>query len=560
MDLSGKRVAVYARFSSAMQSEHSIDDQVHACRRFISSHGGRLDDSLIASDYATSGTVFARAGLEQVMGWITGHKIDALIVWNTSRLSRDVGDSDRLWKLLSFNGVQLLGVSDGLDSSSRGSRFTYSIKSVIDDHAIEVISENTLNGLRGQANKGLATGGLPFGYESKHGGELKRERPRGFEIVINEEQAAVVRRIFSLYLEGRSLGRIAEILNEEAVDPPRGSRTQKAFWRKGTLREMLRNEAYVGRWVYGERKWAKDPITRKRQPRKRDESEIQRFDRPHLAIVDQALWTGVQDRLSKATIKSGTRSSIRSSSVRALSGLLTCGSCGSVMVRVGGSGGVGSVYYRCSAAHSGTGCSNKRGVREDAVLSVVTSELTRVLTTTGVRDLLQQRIQARLEKYKVEVATKSPDLKKRLEKLKGEIAKMVGFIRVADPTAALAVMDELKEATQQKLTLEAQLKETEGNATETGPRVPSVEELTALATDVAGRLVQDPASGREMLRRLLGGTSIEVSAQDDGSHAIRGAVFPMAFLEPLRPRNEKAPRVSGGFSKSVDLLCCADRI
>jgi DNA invertase Pin-like site-specific DNA recombinase len=134
MDLQNKRVAVYARYSSDRQSESSIEDQINECRAFVRRAGGTANDSRIASDYATSGTVLARAGLDQVNGWVTGGKIDVLVVWDTKRLNRDIGDSDRLWKLLAFHGVRLLGVSDGLDSNQGGARLQYSIQAVMGDH------------------------------------------------------------------------------------------------------------------------------------------------------------------------------------------------------------------------------------------------------------------------------------------------------------------------------------------------------------------------------------------------------------------------------------------
>src|SRR5262249_27894533 len=153
-------------------------------------------------------------------------------------------------------------------------------------------------GLEGRALAGLATGGVAFGYA------LRKEtgpdgKSSGTRIEVVEERAAVVRRIFELYLQGHSLGGIAKTLNEEGVPPPRvDSRTRRVGWKDSTVRAMLHNESYIGRWRYKASQWRKVPGTNRRVPVRRADPQAIVTERPALRIIDDATWRAVQDRLA----------------------------------------------------------------------------------------------------------------------------------------------------------------------------------------------------------------------------------------------------------------------
>jgi hypothetical protein len=98
-------------------------------------------------------------------------------------------------------------------------------------------------------------------------------------------------------------------------------------WSKSLLYAMLRNERYVGQFVWNKRKWTKDPATGKRRYIERPESEWVRAERFDLAIVDRDTWNLVQARHA-ATAKSIGGARQRSASPHMLSGFLRCGACG----------------------------------------------------------------------------------------------------------------------------------------------------------------------------------------------------------------------------------------
>ena len=87
MTLQGRRIAIYARFSSALQNDTSVDDQVHRCIRFIQEEGGTHNPSLVFEDRATSGASLQRPGFEQLMQKAKNQEVDVIVVEDMSRVS-----------------------------------------------------------------------------------------------------------------------------------------------------------------------------------------------------------------------------------------------------------------------------------------------------------------------------------------------------------------------------------------------------------------------------------------------------------------------------------------
>src|SRR5262245_24861022 len=107
--LKGARVAIYARYSSDKQSETSIDDQVRRCRDHAARCGGTVPQDLVFADYAISGAVANRPGLEKLMALATARprKLDVILTEDVSRVSRDLADGADIFRRLQFAGVAL---------------------------------------------------------------------------------------------------------------------------------------------------------------------------------------------------------------------------------------------------------------------------------------------------------------------------------------------------------------------------------------------------------------------------------------------------------------------
>jgi DNA invertase Pin-like site-specific DNA recombinase len=190
-EFAGKRVAIYARFSSQLQREASIDDQVRRCTSFVGDRGGSIEAPLIFTDSAISGTSTQRPAFEKMMSLVTGKPgdIDVIVTEDMSRISRDFADAATIFKRLQYLSVPLIGVGDGIDTSARHAKMAFTLKSLMSDMYIDDLRDKTLRGLEGRALAGYSTGGLPLGYRSEpvrdHYGQVT-----GHRVVKDEEGAA----------------------------------------------------------------------------------------------------------------------------------------------------------------------------------------------------------------------------------------------------------------------------------------------------------------------------------------------------------------------------------
>lgn len=555
------RVAIYARFSSENQRDASIDDQVRLCREFIGRNEGDSGGGRILTDYAVSGRSIAREGFDELLRLVETRMVDVVVTESGDRLTRDLGDADRLWKLCQFNSVRVICVSDGIDSIHDGARMAFRFKAVMADEYLHDLSKKTARGLWGAAMRGQSTGGLPYGYTSAPILSGGRE-PEGFKVVIDAEKAAVVQRIFELYVAGHSMLSIAAILNNEGVPPPRhGTRSKKRaskFWRKTTLREIVRNEAYIGTWVFGTKQWRRDPRTRKRMATKRPEHELARTERPHLRIVAQELWDAAKQRRDSVAAKyAGKCGAPGRRTAHPFSGLLHCKLCGHAMVD---NGGGTSRHYRCAGAVNGGICSNRRTVREDVLIKAAVEELKRVLLTSDLHKQLQEKIARRIELLRGELTGEERRLMARVEQLKAEVERVVNFVRMMDGASAAAMetmRSSLEQASRELREAELRLEAVRRGGGEP-VRLPTIEEFTALCLDVEARIKNDPTAAREALRTMLSDGRLEMEPLPDGTYKAHGVILPVRLPAGSRKPRGSGPTGASGASSGND--GCAGRI
>jgi len=123
------RVAIYARYSSDLQSESSIDDQARRAREFIVRAGGD-PKAIVFPDFAVSAASLERPGLEALMRAVEQGRIDVILTEDISRISRDIGDASNIFKRLQFAGVPLISISDGIDTSAKHAKLNFTVKSM----------------------------------------------------------------------------------------------------------------------------------------------------------------------------------------------------------------------------------------------------------------------------------------------------------------------------------------------------------------------------------------------------------------------------------------------
>jgi DNA invertase Pin-like site-specific DNA recombinase len=380
---------VYARYSTDKQNPLSIADQVRKCREFGGHKGWEVLDTHIYFDEAMSGASDERTGLQRLLEAATSNArpFDAVLVDDTSRLSRKLADSLRIFEQLRFAGVRLVFVSQGIDTESEQAEVLLATHGIVDSLYIKELAKKTHRGVEGRALQGLHTGGRCFGYRSVPIEDPTRKdaygRPQvvGVQLEIEPNQAAVVSRIFADYAAGDSMKAIAKRLNAEHVPAPMPYRGQRhPSWAPSALSVMLHNDRYRGVVVWNRTRKVRDPRTGRRVQRERPKSEWVVLQAPHLQIVSEELWGAVERRLAVVTTSFGAGTSpglcCRSYSAQyLLSGFLKCGVCGSKMVVVSGRGQCGRARYGCPMKHARGICSNSLHLRQDMLEREILSGL-----------------------------------------------------------------------------------------------------------------------------------------------------------------------------------------
>jgi site-specific DNA recombinase len=315
------RAAIYARYSDAdLQNARSIDDQVQLCRDLAATLGATV--LAIYADYGISGDLLiTRPEAQRLIREAPG-RYDIILAEGMDRLSRGQRDiADLYERLTRFAGIKLHTFAEGeVDVLKVGFKGTMNAVFLRD------LAQKVRRGQAGRARAGLTSCGLGYGYRVTRLYDPAGEPVRGHR-EIEPDEAAVIRRIFQEYADGKSALAIAAALNREGIPAPRGG-----AWGASTIQGnrargsgILNNEAYAGVLIYNRTTFVKHPDTGKRLSRDNPESSWLRQNAPELRIVDAETWRRVKVRQGEyqhCPMNSAHRPK------HLFSGLIRCGVCG----------------------------------------------------------------------------------------------------------------------------------------------------------------------------------------------------------------------------------------
>jgi site-specific DNA recombinase len=367
------RVAIYARFSSDLQRDASIDDQIRVCRARADKEPWHIVQTF--SDFATSGATTLRPGYQAMLAAVRNGEIDIVLAESLDRFSRDLEHIASFHKQCVFHQVCIHTLCEG-----QVSELHIGLKGTMGALYLKDLATKTRRGLEGRINAGRLTGSPAYGYSVVRKLTDDGDLDRGLRAV-DEDRAVVVRRIFQDYATGTSPRKIAQALNAEGVPSPGGGGWYDAsiLGRAKRGDGLLRNELYIGRIVWRRRLNAKDPMTGKALRRDARPDTYLTKDVPHLRIIDDALWRRVQTRLkleAAPTKKSPAGEVIAFWDSRRpkhiLTGKVVCGACGRKFVNTG------QDYLGCRSAAHGS-CHNRRTVRRERLEAEVLDLLGRQL-------------------------------------------------------------------------------------------------------------------------------------------------------------------------------------
>ena len=296
------RAAIYARYSTDLQATASVDDQFRLCAERAKAEGWTIVEQF--ADRGISGASLIRPGIQDLLQNALVGKFDVVIAEALDRISRDQEDIAGIYKRLSFAGVRLFTVSEGLISELH-----IGLKGTMNAMFLKDLADKTRRGLRGRIELGKSGGGNAFGYDVVRKTDAMGEPVRG-DRKINQTEADIVRRIFTLYADGKSPRAIAHLFNAEGCKGPSGK-----TWGPSTIHGnkdrgtgILNNELYIGRLVWNRLRYIKDPDTGKRVSRPNPKAQWIIHDVPDLHIVNQDLWDRVKVRQASVALSRSTSS------------------------------------------------------------------------------------------------------------------------------------------------------------------------------------------------------------------------------------------------------------
>ena len=537
------RVGIYARYSTDLQSERSIDDQVRRAHEAITRAGGNPGRATLFPDSAASGASRAdRPGMDALLRAVDAGEIDIVITEDVSRLARDLEDAAHIFKRLEFARVPLIGLSDGIDTSSKNAKMNFAIMSMFAEQYLDALRDKTLRGLEGRAAAGFATGGVPFGYRTEpvtdpRGGIL------GHRIEIDPAEAKIVRRIFTMYRDGQSLTQIAHRLNREGIPSPReGTQHTRMGWGSSTIRAMLYNDKYAGLWRFKERQWVKAPGTNRRVPKARPADEVMSVERPDLRIIHPDLWQDVRARLDevrkKYTEKGSRAVPVRSRGNYVLSGLLVCDACNAPLMIYGGTS---ARYYKCGTRHRKGVCDNDITIREDVARKAILGRIREHLVTPDGVAHIRKQVTEYLRDYSKTLDDEMKERRERLARTDQRIKGLVGFIADGDRSeSVVSALRDLEAAAKSERAAIDRL----AQAAKEPLRLPSIEEVVGMAKDLEARAAQDPIGARAQLQRWHKGGTIRVGRDKAGQIVAQGELLSLVILSERMPETSKHPSPS----------------
>ena len=420
-----KITPLYERLSrdDELQGEsNSISNQKQMLEDFARRNG--LPNPTHFTDDGISGTRFDRPGFLAMMEEVEAGRVEAIVIKDMSRLGRDYLKVGQVMEVLRQRGVRLIAINDGVDSLKGDDDFT-PFRNIMNEFYARDTSRKirSVFKAKGMSGKHL-TGTVIYGYLW----DEKREH-----WLVDEEAAEVVRRIFSLTLEGYGPYQIACKLSADRIEIPvvhlarfnEGVNRSKPVkdpygWGSSTIVNILKKREYLGHTInFKTRKHFKD---KKSHYVSEDEWTI--FENTHEAIIDQQTFDLVQK------IRSNVRRYPNGWGEAApLTGLLYCADCGGKMYVHRTNNGKRISQYTCSnytKVPCGTLCPTQHRINESAVLTLVSDTL-RAIAEYSRND----RTEFIHTVQETQVAQQSADISKKRRRLAaaqkraGELEKLI---------------------------------------------------------------------------------------------------------------------------------------
>ena len=541
------RCAIYARYSSNLQSDRSIEDQVKLCRAL--SVRERWDVVSVFRDRAVSGASHLRGDFQSLLAGARERRFDVVVSEALDRLSRDQEHVAAFYKQMAFAGVRIVTISEG-----EISELHVGLKGTMNALFLKDLAAKTHRGLRGRVEDGKSGGGLCFGYRVVRKLDAKGDPIRGLR-AIEPAEAKTVRAIFRWFAGGESPRSIAKRLNADKVPGPGGR-----LWAESALRGnqargtgVLRNRLYAGELVWNRLRYIKDPDTGKRVSRINPVEDLVVESVPDLRIVDRVLWDSVVAKL-ESTRAGPVSKKIRQSRfwehkrpTHLLSGRSFCGVCG------GHFAALGRDYLACSNARRFSSCSNTKSLRRQRLELIVLEALQNDLMKPEAIAAFVEGFTEEFNRAGAERAAGRISEEKELSDTVQKISRLVDSI--ADGAAFLPLKEKLGTLDARRIELELRLATPAPPALRLHPRIAErYRDKVALLRSA----LDEREGGNEIkgaIRLLVERVEIRPATSGDGTEvALIGEISEMIRLA-TGAKNTEAPAIDfAGARRSAKVV------
>jgi len=406
-------VAAYARVSTEFdEQEDSFERQVNYYTSYIQNEP-EWNFVKVYSDPGISGTrADKRPGFLQMIEDCKAGKIDKILCKSLARFARNTVDALNYIRLLKEMGVSIYFEAQNIDTGTPGGDVLLTILAAMAEEESRTISKN----VKWAMEKKFQKGDFLLNYTRF----LGYKRDENHNLVIVEEEAEIVRRIFREFIGGYSISQICNRLDKDGVQTPSGGKK----WYYTVVESMLHNEKYYGSALMG-KSYKPDVLSKKRY---KNEGQVEQYyaEDTHPAIISKETWDIAQLELKRRTrttkdYKSSPRYGIYGFT---FSKMVRCGCCGAYYTRIKQRARTGEdiAYWWCGNRRKNERTCGQKGVKEELLQKGFVKVLNAL--TSNINDLKSILMESINEVFEINPSEKVNEINSKIEKLQEEMGTL----------------------------------------------------------------------------------------------------------------------------------------
>ena len=386
------KAAIYCRLSEEDRNKQcetddsgSIRNQKAMLMQYAAGQGWEIYHIYSDDDY--TGSDRRRPEFNRLLADAKAHKFDIVLCKTQSRFTRELELVEKyIHGLFPIWGIRFVSIVDNADTANKGNKKSRQINGLVNEWYLEDMSDNIRSVLTSRRRNGYHIGAFAlYGYQ--------KDPDQKGHLIIDEEAAAVVREVFTLFAQGCGKTAIARMLNDRGIPNPTEYKRQhglrykqpktknSTLWKYFAIADMLGNEIYIGNMVQG--KYGSVSYKTK-QNKPRPKSEWYRVENTHEPIIDRALWNRVQALLAQKAkpFAAGT--------IGLFARKARCASCGYTLRS---SVTKGRRYLQCPNRHVAKDACTGAFISVDKLEGLVIDELNRLAAEYLDKDELERSVE-----------------------------------------------------------------------------------------------------------------------------------------------------------------------